>query len=222
MYAAMDTHYLLSLRDLLEAELRTRDLWQLALEDFGMACQASAQKPPTESPSWSRFSSRRDLSPRELTVLKELLACRDEIASRLDRPAFKVLGDDRLLELAKAQPATWEDLEALGLSVRELDLVGRDVLRAVAEGLESPLVERRRPVRPAAIYLKRLEKLKEWRKKVAAEMDVESDVVLPRGLLLALAENGGHNIESTMQAFPWRLHRFGGQITGMLEAIGAS
>lgn len=222
MYAAMDTHYLLPLRDLLEAELRARDLWQLALEDFRMACNASAQKPATDASSWSRFNARRDLSPRELTVLKELISCRDEIASRLNRPAFKVLGDDRLLELAKAQPGTWQDLEALGLGGRELDLVGRDVLHAVSKGLESPLVERRRPLRPATAYLKRLEKLKEWRKKAAAEMDVESDVVLPRGVLLALAENGGHNIESIMEAFPWRLRRFGGQITGVLAAIESS
>ena len=48
--------------------------------------------------------------------------------------------------------------------------------------MQSPLVKRIPPEHPNETYVKRIDKLKNWRKKIAAEMDVESDVVLPRSL----------------------------------------
>ena len=39
---AFDTHYLIPLRDLLKAELELKGLWQLAQEDFQMACNPNA------------------------------------------------------------------------------------------------------------------------------------------------------------------------------------
>ncbi|MCC6298932.1 MAG: ribonuclease D, partial [Anaerolineales bacterium] len=38
-YARQDTHYLFLLRDLMETELREKDRWELALEDFARACK---------------------------------------------------------------------------------------------------------------------------------------------------------------------------------------
>jgi ribonuclease D len=219
LYASLDTHYLLPLRDLLAAELDAKGLWELAQDDFRMACHAREQRPRNESPAWARLSARRDLSPRELTILRELFACREEIASRIDRPPFRVLDDERMIEIARASPGTVTDLEAVGLAAKQIDMGGLDFLAAVARGLENPLIDRRPARSRGGPYLKRLEKLKEWRKKTAADMHVESDVVLPRGLLLALAENGKPGMASIMEASPWRLTRFGDQISGVLEAL---
>jgi ribonuclease D len=219
LYAALDTHYLLALRDLLAAELHAKGLWELAQDDFRMACHAREQRPRTESPAWTRFRTRRDIAPRDLTILRELIACREAIAARLDRPPFKVLEDYRLLELARARPATTQELESLGLAARQMELAGTDVLAAVATGLESPLVENLPRRTSSEPHLKRLEKLKEWRKKAAAEMDVESDVILPRGMLLALAENGKQAVAGILESSPWRLARFGDQISALLQAL---
>ncbi len=57
------------------------------------------------------FGNRHDLDLRDLTVLSELLAFREQIAARLDRPPFKVLDDDRLVEIAKTKPSTISELE---------------------------------------------------------------------------------------------------------------
>ena len=48
LYAALDTHYLMALRDLLRADLEEKGLWQLAQEDFAMACNGAAPKPRDE------------------------------------------------------------------------------------------------------------------------------------------------------------------------------
>ncbi|MFH1185311.1 MAG: HRDC domain-containing protein [Chloroflexota bacterium] len=222
-YAAQDTHYLIPLKDILEAELRDKGLLELAQEDFRMACNHhnQEQRHRLESAGWPRLSTRRDLSTRELTILKELLEWREGIATRLDRPPFKVISEEHLIAIARAQPRGREDLGALGLGERQARQWGSDLLEAVARGLRNPLVQKARPVPPTAAYLRRLEKLKEWRKKAAAGMEVESDVVLPRGLLLALADRGAQDVDAIMRSSPWRLRRFGDQISAVLQAVPA-
>ena len=181
-----------------------------------MACQANSSKAKSESPTWSRFSNRQDLTLRDLTVLNELLAFREQVAAHLDRPPFKVLEDGRLLEIARTKPSTVSELE-VELTSRQIQNWGTSILAAVQRGMQNPLVKRQPLERPDEAYIKRLEKLKNWRKKVAAEMDVESDVVLPRSLLLALAEAGPQEVERVLKFSPWRLEHFGAQIIKTLE-----
>lgn len=216
LYARLDTHYLIPLRDVLKTELQDRGLWQLAQEDFELACHPNGSKPKPDIPAWTRFSTRRDLTVRDLTVLDSLLSWRDEVAAELDRPPFKVLDDDRLVEIAAAQPATPAELDALGLTARQIQNWDAPILKAVARGVKSPPVKRFQSPRPDDVYLKRLDKLKDWRKKAAAKMDVESDVVLPRQMLLALAEGGPQDLQTVLHASPWRLEKFGDQIRQVL------
>jgi len=215
-YARLDTHYLIPLRDMLKAELEAKGLWQLAQEDFELACQPNGAKPKPEVPAWVRYGARRDLNPRDLTILNALLDWRDQAASELDRPAFKVLDDDRLIEITLAKPSTRQELAALGLTPRQMQNWAGPILQAVSVGLEAPLVKRRPLPRPDDVYLKRVEKLKDWRKKAAAKMDVESDVVLPRPLLLALAEKGPAELRSILKVSAWRLEHFGDEIKKVL------
>jgi ribonuclease D len=215
LYARLDTHFLLSLRDLLKAELEEKGLWSLAQEDFWMACHANGSKPKAESPSWIHYSNRRDLTLRDLTVLNELLAVREQLAAHLDRPPFKVLEDDRLIEIAKTRPATIHELE-VELTSRQIQNWGSLILEAVQRGAQNPVVKRLPPERPKDAYIKRMDKLKIWRKKVAVEMDVESDVVLPRPLMMALAERGPQEVQKVMECSPWRLEHFGAQIVNVL------
>ena len=223
-YAAQDTHYLIPLRDLLEDELREKGLLELAQEDFRMACNHNgpADQERSESPSWIRMRARRDLSPQELATLKELVDWRESVARRLDRPPFKVLTDERLIAVARSNPSQLQDLIDLGFSERQLQKWAEELLAAVKRGSAKPAVQRLRRETPTAAYLKRLEGLKEWRKRVAAGMDVESDVVLPRGLLLALADRGAQDMQLVMQPSPWRLREFGDQICAVLQKAAPS
>jgi ribonuclease D len=216
-YARLDTHYLIQLRDLLKTDLEAKGLWPLAEEDFQMACNLNGSKPKVESPYWTRFGARRDLTLRDLTILNELAAFREQMAARLDRPPFKVLDDERLIAIAKAKPAGMDDLKEIGLTSRQIQYWGEPILLAVGRGLKDPVVKRIPPTRPNDAYLKRLDKLKNLRKKVAAEMDVESDVILPRPLMLALAERGPQDIKKIMRCSPWRLEHFGAQICDVLQ-----
>jgi ribonuclease D len=218
-YARLDTHFLFDLRDVLETELTQKERLPIAHEDFARACKVDAPKEKLNGTSWKRFSLRKDLSPRDLTVLSELCVTRDRIAERMNRPVFKVVSDSLLLDVARRLPEKDVDLAGLGLSAKQIHLWGNEILEAVKRGTVAPLVEREQARRPSDRTLKRLEKLKNWRKKVAQEMGVESDIVLPKSYLNSLAENPPKSLQelrSVMHASPTRFARFGEQMYRLL------
>lgn len=248
-YARLDTHYLIPLRNRLQAELSERGLLSLAQEDFRMAaCKIANNKPAgnyvtknqpaanalagngvyqngladgVEKPvdCW-RISGAYDLSAQQAAVLTELCRYRDEIARKLDRPLFKVFNDQTLLAIASELPGKLDELHKLpGMSPNQVRRHGRQLLRAVQKGLQAPPVYPVRQPRPDERFTERLEALRAWRKNLAAEIGVGSDVILPRDLMISLAEKGPHTpdeLAGAMEAAPWRLEHFGEQI---LEAI---
>jgi ribonuclease D len=214
-YARMDTHYLIPLRDLLEQELREKERWGFALDDFSLACHVSEPKEKSNGDSWKRFASRKDVTPRELTILRELCLCRDAIAEHMNRPPFKVIPDKVLLDIAQNLPEKDVDLAALGLSQKQIHLWGGQILAASRRGAANPLVRAEQAKRPKEAVIRRLDKLKAWRKKVAQEMKVESDIVLPKGLLNTLAEHPPKDmaeLQSVMHESPFRFEKYGEQI----------
>ena len=223
-YARFDTHYLFQLRDVLETELREKARWEIAQEDFALACQVGVMKERNNNngASWKRFASRKDLTPRELTVVNELCLCRERIAERLDRPIFKVIGDDMLLDIARKAPEKDVDLAGIGLSSKQIKLWGPEILVATRRGLEAPLVKREPSKRPPDAVLRRMEKLKNWRKKRARELSVESDVILPKLYLGVLSETPPHSLgelEEIMRRSPTRFQKYGAEI---YRLIGSS
>jgi ribonuclease D len=223
-YARLDTHYLFDLRDLLEAELQEKKRLELAWEDFFRACHLEEPKEKLDGSSWRRFAARKDLSVRELTILSELSISRDQIAERMNRPPFKVLSNAMLIEIARHLPEKDVDLAGIGLSPKQIDLWGREILAATKRGFEAPLVKRELAKRPNDATLKRLDKLKAWRKRLAQEMGVESDIILPRVYLNTLAENPPKSIQelkSIMADSPWRFSHYGAQIYRLLGSQDA-
>ncbi len=218
-YARLDTHYLIELRDVLEGELREKGRWELAQEDFRREGREEEPRPRIVAEAWERYSGRRDLGIQDLTVLSELLACRQEIAAGLDRPVFKVIDDEKLILLARTQAGTKEDLAAAGLSEKQIRLWGSALLGAVQRGLSSAPVQRKPVKRLSDVLLGRIDRLKTWRKKAAKEMEVDSDIILPKGYLQLLAENApltSAKLERLMADSPWRFQKFGEEIVKVL------
>jgi len=214
-YASMDTHYLIPLRDMLEKELHEAGRWELAEDDFSLACDVDVPTEKQNGSSWKRFSSRKNITLRELTILSELTKCRDTIAERLDRPSFKVITNNMLLDIAQNTPEKDVDLAGIGLSQKQIRLWGSEILAAIKIGMSAPLVSKEQVERPGDALLKRLDKLKTWRKKTAEEIKVDSDIVLPKKYLNILAEHPPGSLdelESIMYESPNRFQKYGDQI----------
>ncbi|MBK7455032.1 MAG: ribonuclease D [Anaerolineales bacterium] len=225
-YARLDTHYLFALRDVLEDELRKKDRLTFAKEDFVRACLPHDEsKQKVNGESWGRFAARKDLSLRELTILAYLCKWRDREAEKLNRPPYKVIMDDVFVLMSKNPPVNKVDLSGMGLSEKQINLWGEGVLAAIRRGMEAPLVERKQIEAKNDAVLRRLEKLKLWRKNLGLEMGVESDVILPKPYVSALAENPPMNaaeLAQLMKDSPSRVEKYGAQILKLLGVKNAT
>jgi len=219
-YARLDTRYLLPLRELLEAELREKKRWELAHEDFTRCCYINGNSRRELGERWNRVTGQRELDARQQTVLNELCLMREKIAERLDRPVFKVLGDHILFETAKTLPQSLEDLKTVGMSEKQFQRYGKTMLDTIQRGTVAPLVKPAVPTRLPNPVINRLHRLKSWRKEKAKELEVESDVILPRSYLQAIAEKNPRSVRALAQVLdeaPWRSNQFGPEI---LKALG--
>ncbi len=219
-YARLDTHYLLPLRDMLEADLKAMGRWELAQDDFALAAQVNGGASEAKLPRWERMGSRRKMNERELTILNELYRAREELARQRNRPLFKVISDARLADIAEAAPHSKRELARVGLSERQIRAFGSALLEAVRRGEQAPLVSRTRVSRPSDAFSRRLDALKHWRKRVAQRMGVESDIVLPKRFLRPLAETPPREMRELARILkdtPWRLEHFGRDLLDLLE-----
>jgi ribonuclease D len=221
-YARLDTHYLLDLRDSLRAELSSKKRLALAEEEFARLARGNGNgNGRRDLPAWQRVSGRQKLNERQLAILQELCAWREDQAERLDRPPFKVLDDRRLVAIAASVPASREELARL-LTERQRHHYGAELMRAVSRGKQAAPVSQPRPPRPNQAYLQRLDALSEWRKETAQRTSLESDLILPKGWMLAIAERRPRSLDELaglMPESPWRLEHFGREIISVLGRL---
>jgi len=219
-YAQLDTHYLMQLRNVLETELHEKGRWELACEDFNRLGYINGNNHHDQKERWERVDGQGELDLRQQTILNELCLCREKIAERLDRPVFKVVNDHVLLKAAKSSPQSLDDLAAIGMTTKQIQRCGKALLEAAQRGNSVEFVEPTPVVRPPNSVLNRQHALKNWRKEKAKELEVESDVLLPRAYLYHIAEQNPRShddLAQVMDEAPWRLEHFGSEI---LQALG--
>ena len=220
-YARLDTHHLLDLRDCLQVELRERGRWELAYEEFARLAMGNGNV-KAEVPAWQRVKGTQKFNKRQLAILQELCIWRAARAEGMGRPVFKVIDDKRLVSLALAAPKTLADLETLNLTTRQIYIFGNDILQAVGRGRKADPINRPHSIHPTQAFVDRLNALSEWRKSAAQRIGVESDVVLPKSWMHAIAEQNPKTMEeltALMPQSPWRLETFGADILLLLAQI---
>lgn len=222
-YARRDTHYLILLRNRLLKELEQTRRLELAREDFLRLERINEREPSTNGPVGciERINGTRDLSPQQMAVLQALCNYREQMARKMDRPVFKVIGDKSLVSIAAACPVSVGELESRRMvSPRQAQLFGDGLVRAVLGGLKAPPIKPEYSAhRPDNGFLTRLEAVRSWRKETAHRMGVESDVVLPRDLMLEVVQKDPRNLEELRQILadvPWRAERFAGSLYTVL------
>ena len=191
-YAAMDTTYLIGLRDILKKELEAKGRFSWAQEEFEALVHIPFA-PVEEEPAYLRMKGAKALKPRQLAVLRELHAWRESVAEKMDRAPFMVLGNDVLLDVSKEPPA---DLAALaerkGVGDSIMARSGPAIMKAIATGLALPKEEWPRIPRPKRYerdddYEDRLKRLKQKRDTIATARDLRQGIVCPNHVLMDIA-----------------------------------
>jgi ribonuclease D len=221
-YAQLDTHYLIPLRDQMKAELIAVDRMPLAEEDFRRVCEVKPNNSLNKRIDPWRINGAKDLSKQQVAVLHELCKFRDQKARSLDRPLFKVIGDNSLVNIAHATPESFKELERVpGVSQKQVNWIGNGLLSAVQRGLKKKPPPKPVRKRRDIAYFDRVESLRSWRKATARKYNVPSDVVLPKDLLYTLADRElkkRSEVNRVLKSVPWRRKQFGDEIFRLLTA----
>jgi ribonuclease D len=216
-YAQTDTHYLLDLRDTLDTEIRRAGHQVEAAELFAEQTMARPPGNGFDADGFWGVHGAYDLSPQQRSVLRAVYSFRDEEAQRRDVPHFKVFNDRTMVAIAEAMPQDIDELLGVdGLARSHNQRYLRRLLEVIAEARDAAPPKRpKKSTRPPDSVLTRYDTLHTWRKDTARARGVESDVILSRDALWAIAHANPKSHEALADLGvlgPWRFDAYSDSI----------
>jgi len=220
-YASTDTHYLIALAAKLREELEALGRWEWAVEEFARLENVRYRETTEEDVQpWRKLKNISGLDRRSLAIARDLHQWRDALARKADRPPFKIIGNDSLVEIAKGRPATVRDLaHTTAVSRYHADRYGREIVSIVKHALEIPeaeLPDKNEPkpwIRDKALEA-RIERLKRVRDKYAKELKIDPAVLGARHILAAVATAGTLDVPNMRE---WQKRVMGDALLAALE-----
>jgi ribonuclease D len=225
-YAAQDTRFLLQLKDHMKGELDRRGRLHWAKEEFARL-EGTRWEAEESMEGFLRLKGARDLSRRELAVLREVANWRDTVAAQLDRATFRVMGNEVLFELARTTPRSVSELAVIkGMPKGILERAGSDIVAAVRRGNEVPEAEL--PKFPKGQrwnkdrdFDDRVGRLKSVRDAAATRLELDPGVLCSRERLENIARSGAKSVDE-LAAVPdlrrWQIEEMG---EGFVRALAA-
>jgi ribonuclease D len=225
-YAAQDTRHLLDLRDELRSRLEKLGRLEWAREEFERL-EGTKWDPEDDAQNFLKIKGARDLTRRELALLRELVPWRDSVARELDRATFRVMGNEVLLDIARSAPRDAKQLSGLkGMPRGILERGGAAILSAVTRGLE--VAEEHLPKFPRAAKWEREEdfeakvtKLKAVRDAAATRLSLDPGVLCSRERLEAIVRKKPEKVrdlEDVPDLRRWQIGEMGDEFVEALRA----
>jgi len=227
-YAAQDTRYLLQLRDQMKAELDRRGRLAWAEEEFARL-EGTRWEAEEEMEGFLRLKGARDLTRRELAVLREVANWRDTVAAQLDRATFRVMGNEVLFELARRNPRSVSELSAIkGMPKGMIERAGSDIIAAIRRGMEAPEAElpkfpRGQRWNKDRDFDDRVARLKAVRDEAATRLELDPGVLCSRERLENVARSGAKSLEdlaAVRDLRQWQIAEMGPGFLRALQAVG--
>jgi ribonuclease D len=198
-YAAQDTRYLLQLKDHMKSELTRRGRLHWAEEEFARL-EGTRWEAEQSMEGFLRLKGARDLSRRELAVLREVANWRDTVAAQLDRATFRVIGNEALFEIARRAPMNTSELSTIkGMPKGMIERAGADIVAAIRHGMEVPEAEL--PKFPKGQrwnkdrdFDEKVNRLKTVRDAAATRLELDPGVLCSRERLENVARSGAKTV----------------------------
>lgn len=220
-YARLDSYYLIDLRNRLYNALEEKRLLDLAGEDFERLTHVHANNSENGLAHFWKLAVKENLGVKELSVLYEVYQYRDRVARARNRPVFKVLGDQTLLEISEVMPLNRDMLACIiGMNKHMLGIHTDGVLAAVQRGLAGKPPQRPARPHPGSRFIGLHEALRNWRKEKAKTLGIESDIVLPRDVMEIIAKEAPANreqLQKIMADLPWRFSQYGQEVLEIIR-----
>ena len=229
-YAASDTRYLHELVRRLQGALTSSGRLTWAQEEYRNLEAVRWEDSSDEDPV-TRVKAARDLTARQVAMLREALVWRDEIAQAQDRAPFRIASDQVLIEVVQSRPGGTSELaQTKGMNDRLAREHGASLLARiarvddVADEAVVGLPRRPRgsgPGRPPPEVEELAERLKQVRNRRAADLGIDRGTLLPNAALVEIARvapRSADDLSSVVGLRQWQLEVVG---PGLLEVLGA-
>ncbi|MFV1993834.1 MAG: ribonuclease D [Verrucomicrobiales bacterium] len=201
-YALNDVRYIPSMRDLLEAKLRNLGRYDWFLQSCEGARQAVIDRPEKSQDLLWRVSGSGKLTRRGLAFLREFWLWRASEAERMDRPPFKIIGNEDLLRAATAlsDGGGYELPQRFRGAARDRFHKGASNARALEE---SQWPKKTRGVRAAKDpgFNAAFQSLRDRRDKAATELSIDPTLIASKSILEKLALEAR---ASEVTLLPWQ------------------
>ena len=228
-YGILDVTYLIPLARALEQELSARNRLAWVEEEGKILSRIRPGSPVDRGPLFLRFKGASGLDPRSLAMLEALLQFRNAQAEKMDRPPFKVLGNEPILELIRKKPLNMSELrESKILTARQIAIFGEPLLDRLREAANPPASgfprypKRERPKMAAAVR-RRFKALKAWKDARGNHLGMDPTLLLNNALTQWLAEKKPLtrlDLEAVPGLKTWQKEEFGEEILAVLAQPG--
>lgn len=205
-YAVKDTHYLLEIVAILEAQLG-----QLGrLEWFRQACEkaiaASAITRERDPDEVWRLTGSKDLRGRASALLRALWHWREAEAKIVDRPTFHILHSEQIVDAAgRLDRGAPIELPQLHGARRRRFFDAAEQAMALPESAWPQIIRKPR-LRPSRDEEIRFRDFKKKRDDAAAALALDPALIAPKSLLESLAANPE---EAAARMMPWQRQTLG-------------
>lgn len=222
-YAQLDTHYLLRLKKILLSKLIEDNKWDFAREDFLLLANTKPFENHKYLPFYKMLKGTK-FSPLTEAILYELYLFRENLAEKLDRPPFKILRNQVILDIVKIMPQTRNELAQIkGIPKMVLNKNAQNILDILKISHPSESTYSRKPYPKIDPFtLEKNKALKDWRKNKGRELSMESDIILPREYISQISESRLESkdvLKTIMRNIPHRFQLFGEEIYSLIKGI---
>jgi ribonuclease D len=218
VYAAADVEHLLPLHDELVRRLEAVGRLEWATDECEERRQRIRTRPDAET-AWWRIKGARQLRGSGRGVAQKVAAWRERTAEGLDVPARYVLSDLALAGVVQRPPRTRDDLTGIrGIDGRLRDNTAKELLSAIAAGIDLPASELRLPesdridrsLAPAVTVLGA------WLAQRASELDLDPALLATRAELTQMLQDRPSRL-----ATGWRADLVGEPLQRLLRGDAA-
>jgi len=215
-YAHLDTRYLPEIMDRLKVEVERHQRTDMVEEECRLVEDRSWSPRLLDGNAFIGMKGAARLPEQSQRVLREVYRLREKLAEQRDWPPFKIMGNEAMLNIARAMPQDARAMQdAIGNRSRLLKRYGPELLDAVATGMisteELPKPEKkggRRFSREDDLLFNRL---REWRNGQAETEGVEPAVIINNTLLQeisALRPTDAEGVAKVPGIRDWQLRRY--------------
>ncbi|GAB1421723.1 ribonuclease D [Anaerolineales bacterium] len=224
LYAQMDTHYLHRVRDIFQEQLLNLGRWEEAQEIFYFSENVGDVPTQHFDPEgfWN-LGNPFSLNAREMAILRELFFLRESIAAEKDKPVFRVIKNNEMIDIVRQRPHTLGALESIAYFKKWLIRdYGELILAAVERGEQAEVPKAPAPQVIDPVLIDRYTVLQQWRKRVAIKRGVEANVILPKQALWQIASRLPQQIDDFKGINgmgEWRINTYANQIIDLVRGF---